>query len=355
MKILTRPKTEKSWRLVESAAYAAEAELQKLLAESPELISIQDVRPGAGTLAVAVREFPLPIGSVDLLAFSPQGDIAVIECKLATNPEIKRKVIGQALEYGAYIWKMTYNELDETVKQRTKMNLAEYMRSALGEPEWDEESFRANVELALENGSFILMIVVDEITDELGRIVRFMNACGNPAFSFSALEMRRFQTDQMEMLFPRVVGDTREVIPAGGATGSRKRWNEAAFFEDASQRCSKESQAIMKNLYEWCQKNGNVRFGSGSASGSFTFFHEWEGKTGSIFSIFSRGDVTINFGYMEKIYSTDEIESFKHQLSQIPSFEALATFEGYYFSLKIEDAFGSPKYLSKFKDKVSTL
>jgi hypothetical protein len=36
-------------------------------------------------------------------AFSPQGDIAIIECKLAANPEITRRVIGQILEHAAYM------------------------------------------------------------------------------------------------------------------------------------------------------------------------------------------------------------------------------------------------------------
>ncbi|MBI5686126.1 MAG: hypothetical protein HZC54_13720 [Verrucomicrobia bacterium] len=53
------------------------------------------------------------------------------------------------------------------------------------------------------------MIVVDQINEKLSRIIRFVNTCGKSAFSFAALEMRRFQNDQTEMLIPRVVGDIR--------------------------------------------------------------------------------------------------------------------------------------------------
>ena len=192
MKILLRHGNGEEWNMVESAKYQDEKELQKLLANSPSLISIDDVRPGAGALVTAVREFPLDIGYVDLVAFSAQGDMAIIECKLADNPEMKRKVIGQALEYGAHIWGMTYAELDEKVKARTGKNLAPLMEEQANDPAWGEEALRANVESALQSGSFILMIVVDAITDELSRIVRFVNACGSPALSFAALEMRRF-------------------------------------------------------------------------------------------------------------------------------------------------------------------
>ncbi len=113
MKILIRSQKDKEWHLVGSMAYLKETELQHLLAESPSLISIDEVRPKAGPLVYAVQEFNLPIGSIDLLAFTAGGDIAVIECKLASNQEIKRKVIGQVLEYGANLWDMRYEELDE--------------------------------------------------------------------------------------------------------------------------------------------------------------------------------------------------------------------------------------------------
>ena len=88
MKILLRNEKKDAWKLVESAAYEGESELQHLLVESPSLISIEDVRSGAGQFVVAVREFPLPKGSLDLVAFSAAGDITLIECKLASNAEI---------------------------------------------------------------------------------------------------------------------------------------------------------------------------------------------------------------------------------------------------------------------------
>jgi hypothetical protein len=51
---------------------------------------------------------------------------------------------------------MHYEELDQKIKERTGKSLAELMHAALGGVEWDEEAFRANVESALETGSFII-------------------------------------------------------------------------------------------------------------------------------------------------------------------------------------------------------
>lgn len=50
MKILLRHSKKEHWQMVTSAAYKNENELQRLLAESPSLIGIDDVRPGAGAL-----------------------------------------------------------------------------------------------------------------------------------------------------------------------------------------------------------------------------------------------------------------------------------------------------------------
>jgi hypothetical protein len=62
----------------------------------------------------------------------------------------------------------------------------------------------------LGRGSFILVIAVDEINEELGRTIEFLNLCTSAAFSFNALEMRRFQE-----------GETERISPGGRWSGSR--------------------------------------------------------------------------------------------------------------------------------------
>lgn len=341
--------------MVESATYQNESELQKLLADSPTLVSIEDVRPGAGLLIAAVREFPLNIGYVDLLAFSAQGDMAIIECKLAENPEIKRKVIGQALEYGAHIWGMTYAEFDEKVRQRSGKNLAELVKEKANDPNWDEEAFRSNVESALDNGSFILMIVVDAITDDLSRIIRFVNACGNPAFSFAALEMRRLRTDDVEMLIPRVIGDTRTSENVARVSG-RRRWTSAMFFEDAEKKLDKTEFEIVNQLYDFTKQNASeIRMGTGAESGSFTFILIRNNSSGSVFSVYSNGDFTINLGYMEKICSPEEIDHFRNKIAAIPSLAHIKTTDKYYFTLKSSSAFANPDHLERFMQELLEL
>ena len=202
MRILIRNNETKKWKFAESIIAKTEAELQNLLGESPSLVPIDEIREGVSRLVFAICEFGLPgSGNTDILAFSADGDISIIECKLATNPESKRKVMGQILEYAAYLWGMTYDEVNTRVRSLKGKDLSDLVEEAVAGG-WDEESFRDGVKRSLQSGSFVLIIVVDEINEDLKRTIRYVNECSESAFSLHALEMRRFQTDFVEILIP---------------------------------------------------------------------------------------------------------------------------------------------------------
>ncbi|MCJ7630805.1 hypothetical protein MUP77_00155, partial [Candidatus Bathyarchaeota archaeon] len=281
MRILIRDADSKRWKFAETMKAKAESELQKLLVESPSLVTIDEIREGVSSLVYAVSEFGLPgSGSTDVLAFTSQGDIAVIECKLAANPEIKRKVIGQILEYAAYLWKMSYEQVDNRIQQLKGKSLAELIAESIA-GEWDEELFRDGVRQTLENGSFILIIVVDEINEELRRIVRYLNECSKSAFSLHALEMNRFQADKTEVLVPYLYG----ALTKPTTSQQRGQWSEEEFFKALEERNKPEIVSIVKDLYRWSVDTADrIWFGTGKETGSFTFHYLKDGKTISIFT-----------------------------------------------------------------------
>lgn len=320
MKILLRPNHEKRWRPVASAAYAKEGELQDLLAENPEVISIDEIRPDAGPLVYALREVGLPIGSMDLLAFTARGDIAVIECKLAANPEVKRKVIGQALEYGANLWEKRYDELDALVQAREGQSLAELVRLHVESPDWDEEEFRKNIEDALACGSFMLIIVVDQINDELSRIVRFMNAAGSGTYDFAALEMRRFHAENAEMLVPRLFGPTRTIKPP--PPGIKRKWDEPSLMAELNKRAGPESVAVANRILEWAKANStDIWWGEGKEIGSFVPVFQHNNFRHALFAVYTSGGVEIYFQwYQYKPIFDSEIKrlELRDRLNTIP-------------------------------------
>ena len=75
MRILIRDSKRKTWSFADTVKAKAESELQKLLIESPSLVTIDEIRDSASQLVLAIGEFGLPgSGSTDILAFSSQGD-----------------------------------------------------------------------------------------------------------------------------------------------------------------------------------------------------------------------------------------------------------------------------------------
>ena len=351
MKILLRNGNQDTWKKVESFSYGDEIELQKLLSDSPDLIPAQDLREGSGQLEAVVREFGVDIGSIDILGFSAEGEIAVIECKLANNPEIKRKVIGQVLEYGAALWRMSYEEFDTKIQKKVGKPLADLVQDAVDNPEWDEELFRSNIEANLKEGNFILVIVVDEINDALTRIIRFLNACGSPNFSFAALEMRRFLSGDVEILLPKVDGDVRQASQR--TSTSRRVWDKESLLQDAKEKLNPVAYDMLLELLAFSESHSDeVRYGSGIENGSFTFVCEKGDTKASIFSVFSNSVLQTNFHYMAKVLSDEMVAKFKTKLAEIDSFSDVLASDKRLYAKKLGEEIKIVEDIEAFKDWV---
>ena len=95
---------------LEEERFATEDELQELIAEHPELLDGEQIRPGNPrrwvlvTREKSVAELPGAGGrwSVDHLIVDQDAVPTLVEVKRGENPEIRRSVVGQMLEYAAH-------------------------------------------------------------------------------------------------------------------------------------------------------------------------------------------------------------------------------------------------------------
>ncbi|GAI11127.1 unnamed protein product, partial [marine sediment metagenome] len=162
--------------------FESEAALQDILYQSPEIIPIEKLGENLLKPSIFIKEAGLPgSGYTDLIGIDEQGGITIIECKLATNTDIRRKVIGQVLEYAAYLWQMDYDQFDSICCKAegwVDKHLADAMREKMAteQPGWSEEGFQNSVVSTLEKGDFRLIIAVDALNDELRRIIQFLNS-----------------------------------------------------------------------------------------------------------------------------------------------------------------------------------
>jgi hypothetical protein len=290
------------------------------------------------------------------LAFSADGDIAVIECKLAANQEIKRKVVGQILEYGAYLWGMTYEEVDDRIYGRIGRRLADLVGDAAEAESWDEEAFRGNVATALEKGSLILLIAVDQINEELARTIQFINGCAQSAFSFSALEMRRFQAGEIDMLVPHVHGVPARVKPAS-TSKKGKPWTEERFFDQARVSLPSPAVQVIRDLYGWSvEKADHIKWGTGVEKGSFSFHCHRDGKLYSVFSVLTDGQLWINYNSLSAKLPEEALHQFHNSLHEIPGFRHIPADFAKWPVVWIENALvGQPEAVAQFKIAVAGL
>lgn len=209
-----------TWEPPAVSAYGNEQQLRDLLAAQPSLL------PGLTSPVVAVTELSVPdVGFVDVVAIDGSGTLALIECKLASNPEIRRRVLGQVLAYASGLWRVELEHFESLWRMRhpERHGIA---RSVLGEDHEPEEAeaLRESVRLALAEGRFSLVLAVDAITPELRRTVEYLNGHTVGEVSVLALELRYAREAAVEMIIPRVFG--AELADSAARTGARRQWTE---------------------------------------------------------------------------------------------------------------------------------
>ena len=95
---------------LEEEPFATEDELQSLIAEHPELLDGEQIRPGAPRRWLLItREKGIAETSesgarwaVDHLIVDQDAVPTLAEVKRGSNPEIRRSIVGQVLEYAAH-------------------------------------------------------------------------------------------------------------------------------------------------------------------------------------------------------------------------------------------------------------
>ncbi len=227
---------------------------------------------------------------------------------------------------------MSYEEVDVQIQKLKGKSLADLVAECVA-GEWDEEQFREGVKQKLEAGPFILIIVVDEINEELRRIIRYLNECSKSAFSLHALEMKRFQVDRIEILIPRLYGiSTKPTV-----SKERGQWSKEEFFKVLEEKNTPNIVNLVRDLYDWSVRTADrVWFGTGREVGSFTFHYLSEGKTISVFTIYTNGKLTLNYGWMKTQLPMETLEGFHKKIHEIPSLQQIAADFSKWTSVKVD-------------------
>ena len=293
------------WEKTEKVVFADEAQLQRMLYESPELIptKVED------QAVIFTREAGLPgSGFTDLVGVDAQGNILIVETKLARNGEIRRKVIGQVLEYAAFLWGMSFDDLDRFFLKSEKKSLLELLADK--DAAIDKDQLRQSVEGNLASGKFQLIIAVDTINPELEKIIAYMSSRGSE-LQLEALEIELYKQGQFEVLVPQRYGQLNQ--PQQPQSSRR-----ILSFEEIVQNCPDDhSRGLLRTLGELWETAGNyVKPGTVGAS----FQAQIAGKPQPIFWAYPDALQNALSDILKRGAPSSEFRNYREAIARLPGF-----------------------------------
>lgn len=262
-----------------------EAWLQELIHRHPAVLPTEQIEPGFGALVPVCRELPLTFGggrsgALDNLLMTSDGGLVLVEAKLWRNPEARRSVVAQAMEYAAAVFRLTFEDLQAAVRRarssdpNPKLSLHEIVSA--GAPDLDEAEFVDAVSRNLRRGRAIVAVVGDGIREDILPLAELLQTHAGHRFTFALVELAVYAApiSGVRILSPSVLAQTaliergvvhiqdvegggpRAVVTepdsvspaAGGATRARVFGiGEDEFFELLSQR-NPELPALLKSF-----------------------------------------------------------------------------------------------------------
>src|SRR5262245_37123466 len=105
----------------ESSDEYSEAWLQDLLYRFPQALPIAEIDDSFAGIIPVCKEMNTPVGPVDLVYITAKGRPVVVEAKLWRNPEARRQVVGQILDYAKELSQWNYERLDAAVRSAQRV------------------------------------------------------------------------------------------------------------------------------------------------------------------------------------------------------------------------------------------
>lgn len=259
--------------------------LQSLLFENPTILPFSDLEPVFDGSLPVVRELPTGAGPVDLMYMNSKGYITLVETKLWRNPEARRSVIAQVIDYAKDIAEWSYDLLIEAIRKSNlyKNNgdpLIDLFSETEGE-DFNQVVFIDRVTRNLQKGRFLLLIVGDGIHEGVEKMANFLQQTPYLGYSLALVELAvyRESPERKEMFYiqPKILVRTKEItraivelkIPASrsdvtvslptetsGKTSSRKRITEEEFLEELQESSGDNAVQFAKWVLDQAEEHG---------------------------------------------------------------------------------------------------
>lgn len=318
---------------LDESPFSLEDELQRLLAEYPGLLPGDQIDPDEPRRFLLVDREVTVAGDatswyLDHLFVDQDGMPTLVEVKRGSNPELRRKVIGQMLDYAANAqlgWPP--GDLRSRFEERCRRESADSssaVRSALGD-EIDPDSLWRAVDDHLRRRELRLLFVTDRMVPELRRVVEFLNEQMD-SVEVLALEIRQYLGGGHKTLVPTLFGRTLAAEEKKSPSGGRgEPWTAARFFAALEKNKGPEECAIARELLDWSSAQGaEIWWGRGRQMGSFGPVFLPSGPRVYPFVVWTYGQVELQFQWLVSkppFDRQDAREALRQRLSAVLGFE----------------------------------
>lgn len=189
----------------------SESDIQALVHSHPGSLPISEIDPMFVGAIPICRELNTSAGPIDNFLVTPSGLPVLVECKLWRNPEGRREVVGQILDYAKELSRWSSSDLQREVSvrlnQRNGNPMLDLVRAV--HPDVDEMEFNDALTLNLRRGRFLLLIVGDGIRAGVEAIAEYLQAHAGLHFSLGLVEMPIYVLpDGSRLVVPRVLAKT---------------------------------------------------------------------------------------------------------------------------------------------------
>jgi len=166
-----------------------EAWLRDTVLSNPQILPIKDIDPDFGPLVPLCSELRTEAGPVDACFINHSGKLTIVECKLWRNPQARREVVAQTLDYARALQRWSYSDLQRLVSQRLgEPGNVPFQRVRAIQPDLDEAEFVDAAARALRAGRMMMIILGDGIREDVESIAELVNRNAASAFQLSVVE-----------------------------------------------------------------------------------------------------------------------------------------------------------------------
>ncbi|KHT63899.1 hypothetical protein RJ45_09350 [Photobacterium gaetbulicola] len=206
--------------------------LQELIFRNTSLLPLYEVEPDYDGVVPVCMELQTRSGRIDCLYVTASGRLVIAEVKLYRNPESRREVMGQVLDYAKDLVSMDYPSLDKLVR-KSNGGASLFDIVSRTSPLLHEAHFIDAVQRNLGKGRFLLLVVGDGIREGALEIKEFLNRNAAMEFTFATVEMRVYHMEDGQFLVqPQVIHKTEIIERHVIAIENTARDTTATLLED---------------------------------------------------------------------------------------------------------------------------